>query len=202
MARTATHLLLKWRRPVDARQVIWVAIRARSTPFTTAMLAQQARLNETTVRTYLRALAAGGILSIESGDAPSVYALARDVGHRAPRLRNDGTPVEMGRGRQAAWIGMRIQKRFTARDLHLSTGIAISDAKSYCQYLAKAGYLRVADKGGPGKLATYMLDPRRDSGPLAPQVTRVRCIYDPNTQSIVWPGPDVEAEMQIEGARP
>jgi hypothetical protein len=122
---------------------------------------------------------------------------ARDVGLRAPRLRTDGTPVEMGKGRHAAWQGMRILKRFTIRELHNATGAQESDIKSFCVYLTKAGYLRMIVRGAGGKPSTFQLI--RNSGPKAPQVTRLKCVFDPNLCAVTWPTAEIEAETTVEG---
>ena len=201
MARTSPVLLLKWRRPVNPRQEVWKILREEKS-ISFADLCSRLKIHTRTIQDYLRGLQAAGILSFDGEPGLRRATLIRDTGIRAPRIRKDGSPVEMGQGRQAAWTGIRIQKRFTVRDLHLTTGIDEGDAKSFCKYLVKAGYLRVAEKGGPGKLTTYLLDPRRDSGPLAPQVTRLKMVFDPNTNEVSWPNENSDVEAQVEGAIP
>ncbi|MEW6490806.1 MAG: hypothetical protein AB1578_23205, partial [Thermodesulfobacteriota bacterium] len=57
-----------------------------------------------------------------------------------------------------------------------------ADAEHYCRYLAKAGYLaRVGHR-------RYRHLPRRRTGPLPPQIQRVRQVFDPNTGEVVWKG--------------
>jgi hypothetical protein len=192
--RKSPVVLAKWKRTTDARQAIWDEIRG-VTGFTLAELSNATKIHPATVRSYLAALTAGGIVTrTEDG----VYAVVHDVGLHAPRLRPDGTRVEMGAGRGAAWRAMRVLKRFTVRELHNASGAAESDIKSFVGYLAKAGYLRVIDKGHPGKGATYAI--ARDSGPRAPQVTRLKIVWDPNLERVTWPTETVEPEAVAEGA--
>lgn len=64
---------------------------------------------------------------------------------------------------------------------HASIPIPEETSKDYCKRLLAAGYLRVLVKADPHvpRIARYRLI--RASGPKAPQVQRVRQVFDPNT---------------------
>jgi hypothetical protein len=204
MGRKSPVLLLKWRRPVDSRQAIWDAIRAAGLVDSVSLeeIERETRIHQRTIRDYLGCLTAAGIVELTL-DPKTAWRLVDDQGMRAPRVRTDGTPVTQGQGRANAWKGIRILKRFTMRDLHAATGTAESDLKSYLPYLVKAGYLRLVEPGSRkkgGSAPVYMLDPRRNSGPEAPQVTRLKAVFDANTETVVWPDESVVAETEVEGA--
>jgi hypothetical protein len=198
--RKSPVLLMKWKRPVDARQAIWEEIRRNAkvcdgaNPFTAAGISLTLKIHRDTVDTYLDCLLIGGYVAVDQGQ----YSLTRDVGRQAPRLRADGSVVEMGKGRTAAWRGMRIMKRFTTRELHNATGAAETDIRSFCTYLLKAGYLKKISGGRSGNPATYQLI--RNTGPEAPQVTRAKFVFDPNLTEVTWPTAVTEIEAVVEGA--
>lgn len=190
------------RRPVDqiaqsrdaeGRQVIWEAIRAQDGAFIGADLGDETWISAHTIRSYLRALAAAGILERtehpdRSGHRDSVtWRLVRDAGFYAPRVNRRGEPVTQGLGVEQMWRTMRKLREFTSRDiaLHASTDVVqVSDetARSYCSMLMTCGYLRCVRKATARQRATYRLV--RDSGPLAPQVQRVKQVFDPNSKTV------------------
>ena len=94
---------------------------------------------------------------------------------------------------QNMWLAMRKNRTFTFRDIAAlanTTNAPVSEkaAQAYIRLLLQAGYLKVLEKALPssGRLATYMLI--RNSGPMPPEVQRVRAIFDPNTGSYehIW----------------
>jgi hypothetical protein len=197
--RKSPVLMLKWKRPVDARQAIWDVLRAldadaNGVRFTARAVSDGAKIHLDTVSSYFECLVAGGVL----GKADNLFHLIKPPSLHAPRLRADGTPVEQGRGRSGAWRTMRVFKRFTVLEIHNASGASQVDIKSFCKYLLKAGYLRAIVKGAGGKPSTYQLI--KDTGPRPPQVTRIKCVFDPNLGAITWPAASVEAETTVEGA--
>lgn len=96
----------------------------------------------------------------------------------------------------ALWTAMRLLRRFDPNDLVASTtaarpGMSMQIARTYCQFLAKAGYLRCLAPAVMGKReASYAL--ARNTGPLAPRPRRIRVLVDPNEGGIAWT-PEVEA---------
>ncbi len=197
------------RRPVDeiarsrdaeGRQVIWEAIRAQGdAEFATPDLFGETWISPATIRSYLRCLAAGGILErTEHPDRAGLrnsvtWHLVRDEGFYAPRLNRKGEPVTQGLGVEQMWRAMRIMKQFTAKDLALhattdTVSVSVATAKSYCSMLLACGYLACLQKANARRQATYRLMPDRNSGPLAPQIQRVKQVFDPNSKRVYRKG--------------
>ncbi len=183
---------------ITGQDAIWTAIRAVSHPFTlTSVLdhmhsARRPRLaaDRRTVTGYLDRLTAAGILTAD-GDS---YRLPLDPGPKAPRVRKDGSVVEMGAGRRAIWRSIRIQGQFTLNDLvrlGSTEDVTISriDAKYYVGWLVRAGYVIVVDRPAQTSQPTmYRLVPSKSTGPMPPQVQRAHTLYDPNIRRVVWEG--------------
>lgn len=194
------------RRPVDqiagsgdveGRQAIWEAIRAQDGPFIVPDLFGETSISPHTIRSYLRALAAAGILERtehpeRAGLRDSVtWRLIEDEGFYAPRVNRNGVRVTQGLGVEQMWRTMRMLKEFSSRDiaLHASTDtVRVTDetARSYCSMLMTYGYLRCIRKATPRRRATYRLV--RNSGPLAPQIQRVKQVFDPNSKTVYRKG--------------
>lgn len=160
---------------------------------TVTQVAAHARVGRATTLTYIRGLTAAGILSVSApppGQA-AVYTLERDTGVRTPRVRRDGGPVTQGLARDRMWATAKILGSFSARDLALAAStedfaVSEADAKSYVHYLHKGGYLALVSAAGRHVQATYRFLRSADSGPQPPQVQRVRQVWDPNLQKVVW----------------
>lgn len=187
------------RRPDEKRQATWDAVRELKT-FLVTDVWYKTRLSKASIQDYLQGLAAAGYLSVKrvkgQGCAfKNEYTLVRNVGMEAPRVRRDGTEVTQGRNREQMWRTMRILGEFSARDLAVNAStekckIAESDAKDYCHYLHKAGYLAVSHPGhgtGSGGILTrYRFIAARFTGPKPPMIQRVKAVYDPNLGQVVW----------------
>ncbi|MFE3838855.1 helix-turn-helix domain-containing protein [Pseudogemmobacter sonorensis] len=173
---------------IDGRQAMWLALKKVPDQITVTAIAKQTRFNRSTVMRYLKALTEAGHLEYlePPPGRPGAWKLIRDVGHHAPRVRADGSRVTLGEVVGQLWLAMCGLKDFDFRDLMQNASIEIpeSTAKDYCKRLLAAGYLRVLTKADParGRIARYRLI--RPSGPKAPQVQRVRQVYDPNTGAI------------------
>ncbi len=185
------------RRPADqagpGRQEIWEAVREwhERGAFTIADIAAKCGANRKTIHDYLGCLAAGGYVQHNPalpGQAAS-YELLRNTGIHAPRLRRDGQPVEQGQAVQQMWTAMVMLKNFSFLDLiqHATVEISEDTARAYCKSLLATGYLRVKVKADPmrARIARYEL--LRDSGCLAPQIQRIKCVFDPNTGEVHCP---------------
>lgn len=156
-----------------------------------------------TVRGYVASLVRAAYLELveqrERGGgrpAANVYRLLK-APSEAPRLRRDGTPVEMGGAREQMWRTMRMLGQFTVRDLVVAastarTPIKESDAKDYLRYLRLAGYLVSQRQALPGGPAVYRLLPGRYTGPRPPMVQRVKRVWDPNLNKVMWSQADRE----------
>lgn len=186
MARPAHHE----RKP--SRQDIWDAIQANPEAFTAELLGRRSLANRKTIQDYLKCLIAGGYISKDETCDPSCYTLLKDAGHHAPRLRRDGTPVTQGGGTENMWRSIYMLREFTHEDIaqHATTSdvtVSPETARAYIGFLMRCGYLKVLRKAQPikGRLAQYRLI--RNTGPLPPQVQRVKRIYDPNIKEVFEP---------------
>lgn len=190
------------RRPADTarrspamghgQQAIWEAIRARQT-FTITDLWGVVDMHRKSIINYVHRLAKGGYVRQRDDFKKSyTYELVRDAGHHAPRLTREGEPVRQGGGNQNMWRSMRMLGQFSPTDLAAhstteTTQVSLLTAKAYCTALSKAGYLRVVSKARPPrKQAVYRLV--RNTGPLPPQVQRVKQVWDPNLEQAMPAG--------------
>lgn len=180
------------RSPVDhggaGRQEMWLALKAMPQAITVRALIDATGLARSSVQRYLKALTSAEYLRFrepEPGKA-GVWELIKDVGHHAPRVREDGSKVTQGAVYEQLWRGMYMLQSFTFLDLiqHASIEIAESTARDYCKRLLAAGYLRVERKADPHRalIAKYRLI--RNRGPQAPQIQRVPQVYDPNSREV------------------
>ncbi len=181
-----------WVRHIKSRQGVWVAIRKLRT-FTCRDIYVLTGHETSSIRSYLDRLAEHGYLekkTIGKIAEPNVYTLVRDVGQLAPRIDKDGKPMEPS-ARQRIWSALRVfgAQQFDARYVALVAFCELGMAKEYLKYLRLSGYIKVAQESYPGKGATYIFLPGRNSGPLAPEVNkRKQQVFDPNAEKIVWRG--------------
>lgn len=171
----------------SAREVIWKAIRLQR-EFTVASVRRElpGEISVYTIRDYCAALVAGEYLHKQGPR----YTLLIDPGADAPKLRQDGTNASRGAGREALWLAMRIMKRFTVLELAATASqperqIATGEARNYCYWLCRAGYI-AREQGHGGNLARYRLIPNRARGPKPPQIQRRGAVWDPNTNQVVY----------------
>lgn len=169
----------------NPRQAMWTAIKKCESSFTVADIVDATKGTRSTVYDYLRGLTEAGYLEytpVPQG-RPGQWRLIRDTGFHAPRVRRDGKAVTMGEVTCQLWLAMCHLKDFDFRDLIHSASIEIAEsaAKDYCSNLLAAGYFRVLKKANPakGEIARYRLI--RNTGPKAPQIQRVKRVFDPNT---------------------
>jgi hypothetical protein len=168
------------------------------TSFSVRDLWGETQLHPETIRDYVRGLEAAGYITKLSPEQQrghtQLYEIAKDA-HTAPRVRRDGTEVTQGQGNTLMWRTMKVLGTFDARELAVTASIeecriSTGAAKAYCHMLHKAGYLVVIKKGhgtgNGGKLAMYRLIPQRYTGPQAPQIQRIKQVWDPNTNTVVW----------------
>ena len=199
------------RRPIDrlaaarwpqGRQVIWDAIRARCAepgPWTLPDIARACGLeiHTATIRSYLQGLINAGIVEIVARPAavgaPVLYRLASDPGAEAPRVTRAGKPVTQGLATENIWRTLKRAGAVTVAELALLAAteeVPVSPVavKDYVKYLKRAGYVRVAKPASPrgGKEVVIFLA-ARDPGPLPPQIQRVKRVWDPNSERVVWP---------------
>lgn len=166
------------------REKIWAAVRQLRQNFTRAQVSKASGVWTSATKDYIQCLVNGGYLSVTTPQifTASVYTLLRDCGASAPRLGRDGSEIQPT-GRTRMWQAMPILRTFTPEELVNtaslpSAPIALADAEFYCRWLVRGGYLR---KGGD----TYTAIPSKRHGPKAPQVLRVKQLFDPNTGEVV-----------------
>lgn len=209
MARKPVDLIAAAQRP-EGRQIIWQTMR-KLRKFTVSDIEGATRINEGTIRTYVRGLERAGyikrfgrqdrsdsITHVKGSFAPMIYDLVRDTGIEAPRVTRQGGPVTQGRAREYLWRTLRIIGEFSYRDLAVQAAtdeqpIVEADARDYVKHLHRAGYLvattpaKPGNKPGTGSPARYRLLPSKYTGPLPPMVQRVKQVFDPNLGKVVWP---------------
>lgn len=186
------------RSKFDKRDTLWAEIRQRKT-FSVPDLVGATQLARQSVREYVVGLCHAKYIKQEGETASSsncktpikLYHLIKDVGLEAPRVRRDGTLVTQGRSRRQIWATMRILGTFDHRSLAITASteecpVAASEVTTYCQMLAKAGYLRLIAGGKGSTPATYRMLPGQYTGPKPPQIQRIKSVYDPNLKRVVW----------------
>lgn len=194
------------------RQRVWEAIRRFEygcddgpRPFSIEQLSRASKVEEGPVRDYVKCLEAADIIVnrgeiAERGRVKKLWALYRDNGVEAPRVRRDGSAVTQGRGTEAMWAAMSTLNEFTFRFLAEIANVKPATAAHYCGLLGKAGILEVVKPGkgtGKGGIATVwrVAWPHKDK-PRAPMITRLKAVYDPNIHQIVWgEGADEAADL-------
>lgn len=182
------------------RQAIWEIIRALHADGTAIQvrdiwLVTPDNVPKGRIRDYLVGLENAGYLKRyeeprKSGE-PVRYALVRDVGVEAPRVRKDGSTPTGGLGREQMWRTLKIVGDCTARELAdaattPNTEIAETTANEYLRFLAAAEYVAIVRPGSPGVLTRYRLVSTRWTGPRAPMIQRTKQLYDPNTGEVVY----------------
>jgi len=189
MSRQPIDQLAKKRKP-QGQEGVWEEIRRLKT-FTKPDIHHNTDIPRKTITDYIKRMVAGGyVREIEREDEIKSYELIRDVGIHPPRVRPNGEPVVQGAGNANMWRTMRMMKLFTPKDImaHSNTDtVTVSEAtaKKYCSTLLAADYLRVMQKAKPGvRQATYKLI--RNTGPLAPQIQRVKQVFDPNINEVTY----------------
>lgn len=181
------HLISSIPAPTD-RERLWALIRDMRR-FTRLELAVKAGISrQNIVGEYVQGLERAGFLRVVSERKPGshyVYELANDVGVNAPRVSKQGAVLPAS-GRTRMWKSMRILQVFTIAELVQAASldvapVAVAEAEYYCAWLAKGGYLR-----GDGRRFTFI--PAMNTGPKAPQILRVKKLYDPNRDTVAYVG--------------
>ncbi len=202
MARRPSDEIAGARWP-QGRQVIWNAIRelsadAASFTLTDVWHGVKGEIHRRTIRSYLEGLTKAGIVNTIPPTGPGkakTFSLRKNPGAEAPRVNKDGIEVTQGLGNEAMWRTMKILGSFTAAELALNAStekalITEETAKTYLRYLSRAGFVAVvqaAARGNTGGRARYRFASSKDPGPLPPQVQRVKQVWDPNSERVVWP---------------
>jgi hypothetical protein len=205
------------------RDRMWSAIRAlgvsadpspQLTPFSSAdvtflanhRLPAENHVHIDSVITYLLGLsrAAPPYVKLIEGERPAgrrrealaLYHLVRDVGVDAPRVTDEGRPVNDGACRDQLWGAIKALREFDRVELLAAastpeSAIRPDTARRYLYHLELAGYLRVAKdcvrgKGGVRSAIRYRFNRSMNSGPRAPIVCQDKSVMDANTGKIVF----------------
>lgn len=177
----------------ERREVMWQYIRFHE-EFCLRDLTGICELDPSTILLYLRNLVKAGIIEI-AGYLPHPdwtrperwWRLVKDS-IEPPRVRNDGSEVTQGIGRERMWNLMRAKTYFVLRDLSVLTSdekhrVSRGEALRYLRWLETIGYVINLD-GAPRTRATYRLI--NDTGPLAIVIQRGGKVWDPNLKEVVW----------------
>lgn len=199
MSRLPIDVLAARKKPAG-RAGIWSAIR-HLRRFTPREIAETTEIPLKTVQGYVEALLAGDFIGPVGGPAPSkageMFELLKDSGIETPRLDKHGKLVTQGAAREQMWRTIKmIRGDFSPRELAAAASLENSpvsetDAKSYLLNLHKAGYVTQALQRRPAQ-ARYRFIPAMNTGPRPPMVQRMKTIFDPNLNRVVW-HPEVEA---------
>lgn len=198
--RKPVHLVAAMPLP-QGREAMWAAVRnlAAKGDFSLLDIERITRINIKTITCFVQGLANGGYVergpqhrdAETGGFQPRRYRLVTDCGVEPPRVNRKGKPVLQGTAGEAMWQAMRILRSFTPDELmHAASGgqrIGRDHARGYVKNLYHARYLRLVEKSTPGRQARYALIPACNTGPLPPQVQRVKQVFDPNLGKVVWP---------------
>ena len=174
------------------RERLWAAMRTLAV-FTIADLclrvntgrSRDEAISRGKARDYLCGLVRAGIVA-KSESKPFIHAtfeLMRDMGVRAPRVRKNGV-ILPDSGRTRMWKAMQILGEFSPRELMHSASlpgaeIAYNEAKGYCSWLSRGGYLVQTKE-------RFRFVRARNTGAKAPQILRVKQLLDPNTGKVVY----------------
>ena len=183
------------RDPRRTRDNMWKVMMELGT-FTVKDISYKTMLHTGTISAYLIGLEAAGYVTvareqIRPNQTKNTYAIVKRQ-LETPRVNKDGSEISQGRGTENMWRSMRMLKTFKPSDLIAAaatadTEIKLATAKDYITHLHRAGYLAIVAQSSPGIQATYRILPSRISGPYPPQIQRVKQVYDPNLQKVVWP---------------
>lgn len=201
MARKPVHLtMIGGKTP---RQRAWEAIRQLCNGFIQEDIVRKARVSESVVIDYVKALLKGGYIEIASEETINrictkrTYRLVRDNGLEAPRLNKNGEEVVQGSINDAMWGTLRRMFKVESVDYRQlaafastsRTPVSEATARTYMQILAAAGYLECVQEAVKGKKPTparYRLKPAMESGHRSPMIQRTKSVFDPNWNKVVW----------------
>lgn len=182
-------------RGADAYWRIMLELSRDGATFTLTDVEQRTNAHRDSVRDYMLRLEKAGFLEVVSTDGGAtgqakVYRLVKRQ-PEAPRPRRDGTLATAGSARDQMWRTAKIIKEFSPKELAITASteecqVKEADAKDYCHYLLKAGYIAIKQASQPGRQAVYRFLPTRNTGPKAPMVQRVKAVFDPNLSQVVW----------------
>jgi len=180
----------------DKTDRIWAQIRVQREFSIRNLRGSLGVISNTSVKNYVISLCNGGYLKAIENSSPIQYALIKDCGIEAPRLRKDGSHVTQGGANENMWRTAKILKTFDWMDLMRiasteTNPIKEETAKRYVNVLHKARYLIRLRGRAPGTRAIYRFNTMMNTGNRAPKIQRDKSLYDPNLDRIVYEKGDV-----------
>lgn len=168
-------------KPLKEQQALTWAIARKVRVFTAYRLASLTGANWDAMRKYCAEWEADKRIE-RIGVGPRRRTVYRVLGDLMDRQAK--TPT------QAMWDTARFLGRFNLQGLRIQASteavqVTEKQAREFVTMLLNAEYLRVLRKAVPGvQDAEYLLI--RNSGPVAPEIKRVRCLWDPNIQDYTY----------------
>lgn len=178
------------------RQHIWNRIRALRAFKPGDVLVKQ----DSHERDYLQGLERAGYIARTEQHENKPYELINDCGIEAPRVRADGSHIEIIW--EPVWRSMRVLGEFTREELlaHIDADKAPPPASlsKYIVTLLHAGWLVKADTRMQRRSRgmRFRLLPTYRQRPCAPQIATITVVYDSCSSAIVWQQAHVDDPME------
>ena len=192
MARTASDK----RKSLKGIHAYWQAMKDRKDAFTVSDIVGATQGDRSTVAGYVRSLVKAGYLELlfeqphsHGGTPAKVFKIARKS-YYAPKVRRDGSEVPPT-ANDHLWRSMKMIKTFTAEELAYAAetptvSVSVETARDYCKHLKAAGYMNEIKPGKTtGGRATFRFLNTKNTGPLAPEIQRVKQVFDPNLGEVM-----------------
>ena len=153
--------------------------------FTVDKVYRKCNGSKTPVKDYIGRLHKAGFLEVVHSEKQGIitrnyYTIAKRS-RFAPKVNREGEVVPPTK-RELMWRTIRMCKKVSRDDLVVwaslpEVQVKPNDAQDYLKHLVKAGYLKKKGK-------TYTLI--KDTGPLPPKIQRIKQVFDPNLNKVVW----------------
>lgn len=192
MARVASDQ----RKRLKGNHAYWAAMQARASGFTISDIVGASQGDRATVASYMRNLAKAGFLTVidarplpQGGSPAKVYKIVRQSFY-APKVRRDGSTVPEG-ANDHMWRTMKMLLSFRPDELADAAStdeviVPVGTAQDYCKHLKAAGYIvEIKPSSNRGGRATYRFQKTKNTGPLAPEIQRIKQVFDPNLGKVM-----------------
>ncbi|PPR15470.1 MAG: hypothetical protein CFH43_00905 [Proteobacteria bacterium] len=173
-----------------SRDKIWTTIRSLK-EFTCKDVMFKCGIERKTVEDYVKRLERGGFVQtvsekvVNNNLSQRKIILIKDRGVEPPRLRKDGTEMPTPTT-QKIWQAIKALRDFSIDEILMTVdGTTRETVSSYVKLLTRAEYLK--RKGLSNSNARYCVVSMRKMGAKAPKVLKIKQVYDPNIDQIVWP---------------
>lgn len=172
------------------QQQVWDLIRTelKGQEFTRRIIQDKTGLGSDEIDgRFLSNLVKHGFLTFVKNE-PKTYLLEKPASVDCPRFTAKGALIVESSVNHNIWRAMRINRTFTINELVIKSRTSKKPTthktvSSYVRKLKAAGYLVVVDVM---KLKEERLMLVRDSGPKPPQILRIKEVFDPNLNKIMY----------------